>query len=116
MIEDYLAGREGLEQWQRRNLCFHAGQLYAFGNEYSTAKTWLERSRNVNESEGSPIRWNAYVAATIAFLDRDLELLKKKRDKIAAGPELNGKIPNLGVVDSLIANFERPYSEAYSAH
>ena len=66
------------------------------------------------EPKESPIRWNAYVLATIAFLERDREALVKQRDTIATGPKFQGAVPNLEVVDRLIKYFDEPYAVAYS--
>lgn len=54
--------------------------------------------------------------ATIAFLNNDVAELKFRRDKIAAGPILNGTKPNLTVVDNLILYIGQPYSMAYSGN
>ncbi|WP_347257296.1 hypothetical protein, partial [Methylocaldum sp.] len=66
-----------------------------------------------NEPAESPIRWNAYVRATIAFLERNREKLAELREEIAKGPRLQGAVPNLDVVDRLITCFDEPYSVAY---
>jgi len=59
------------------------------------------------------VKWNAYVNATLAFLNKDKEKLIKYRNQIAQGLEIKAIIPNLDVVDALIANFDEPYSIAY---
>ena len=61
-----------------------------------------------------PVRWNDYVSANEAFLRGDLDALKAARERIAAGPKLNGVPANLDVVDRLIARFGKPYRNAYS--
>jgi hypothetical protein len=73
----------------------------------------LKAAISENEPEDSAIRWNAYVRATIAFLEKDREELMRMRDEIADGPKLQGAIPNLDVVNRLIAHFDSPYSVAY---
>lgn len=65
------------------------------------------------EPADSPIRWNAYVRATIAFLERDRKKLAELREEIAKEPKLEGVVPNLDVVDRLIEYFDEPYSVAY---
>ncbi|MGT3155993.1 hypothetical protein ACVSNX_11380, partial [Legionella pneumophila] len=89
---------------------------YAFGNQYRIAKNRFIHSINPNEPDNIPILWNDYVYATIAFLNNDMAKLKFHRDKIAAGPLLNGIKPNLNVVDNLILYFGKPYSIAYSGN
>ncbi|HZW61790.1 MAG TPA: hypothetical protein VFF04_06215 [Candidatus Babeliales bacterium] len=66
-----------------------------------------------NNTQNTPILWNDYVYATMAFLNNDMPKLKLYRDKIANGPIFNGKKLNLDVVDNLIQHFGQPYSVAY---
>jgi len=116
LIVRYLKKHKELSLSETVNLNFNAGQMYAFADNYETA---LERFKNAKydpEPEEIPIRWNAYVDATIAFLKKDKIKLLECRNKIANGPKINGKIMNLDVVDSLIKNFDKPYSEAYVAN
>ena len=118
LIEKYIEQHKSdLANWQRIALSWHAGQMYAFNNEYQIAKKMFEDSINLNlqETEISPILWNEYVNASIAFLDKDMSKLKLYREKIANGPDLNGKKANLDVVDNLIKYFDEPYSLAYRA-
>ncbi len=96
-------------------MTWHAGQLYAFNHEYEPAKIRFKQSINFNEPPNSPILWNDYVYATIAFLNNDLPKLKFHRNIIANGAISNsGNKQNLDVVDKLINNFGQPYSIAYS--
>ena len=114
LIDTYLEKNKNLLQdWQIIGITWHAGQMYAFNNNYEIAKTRFEHSINPNEPENTPIRWNDYVNATIAFLNGDMTKLKFYRDKIANGPTFNGKKQNLDVVDNLIQYFGQPYSVAY---
>lgn len=87
--------------------------MYAFNNEYEIAKLRFKQSINPKEPENMPILWNAYVYATIAFLNNDMHKLKLYRGKIANGPIFNGKKTNLDVVDNLIQYFGQPYLVAY---
>lgn len=119
LIEKYIEQHKSdLVNWQRIALTWHTGQMYAFNNEYQIAKKMFEDSINLNpqETEISPILWNEYVNATIAFLDKDMPNLKMYRERIANGPMLNGKKANLDVVDHLIKYFNEPYSRAYRSH
>jgi hypothetical protein len=114
LIDKYLdKNRNTLSDWQVIGITWHAGQMYAFNNEYEIAKFRFHHSINPNEPQNTPILWNDYVYATIAFLNNDMTKLKLHRDKIANGSILNGKKPNLDVVDNLIQYFGRPYSVAY---
>ena len=114
LLDTYFEHKDGLEDWQRINLRFHAGQLYAFAGENATALSRFKASINPSEPEDSHIRWNAYVRATIAFLEKDREQIVKMRDEIAEGPKFQGIVPNLDVVDRLVHNFDQPYSNAYT--
>jgi hypothetical protein len=112
-IDAYIKEHEGLDESQRVNLNFHAGQMYAYANDAKTAIERFDKSTYAEEPPDLPLRWNAYVRATIAFLDKDLNRLKECREEIAAGPTFQGEKANLDVVDRLIDNFDKPYSEAY---
>lgn len=117
LIDKYLdKNRNILSDWQVIGVTWHAGQMYAFGNDYEMAEHRFIHSINPSEPDNTPILWNDYVYATIAFLNKDLTELKFRRNKIADGPILNGKKPNLDVVDNLILYFGQPYSVAYSSH
>ena len=61
--------------------------------------------------EASGLKWNDYVSGTEAFLRGDRDTLQAMRERLAKAPEINQ--PNLAVLDRLIANFGRPYAEAY---
>ena len=113
LIDAYIKKHEDLDESQRVNLNFHAGQMYAFANDTETAIERFDKSTYAEEPPDLPLRWNAYVRATIAFLNKDTKRLKECREEIAAGPTFQGEKANLDVVDRLIDNFDKPYSEAY---
>lgn len=104
-----------LADWERINLRWHAGQLYAFANDYRLAIARFRSAINPRESGHSPILWNDYVYATIAFLNNDRKQLEKHRDAIAKGPVFQGKKMNLDVVNHLLSYIGQPYSVAYRA-
>lgn len=97
-----------------RILTWHAGQMYAFDNNYKQAKKRFQNSFNPKESADTPILWNDYVHATLAFIDKDLNKLRFHRTRIANGPDFNGTKMNLTAVDGLIKCFDQPYAIAYS--
>lgn len=114
LIDKYLELKNSkLADWQITGITWHAGQMYAFNNEYEIAKIRFEHAINPHEPNDTPILWNDYVYATVAFLNDDLAKLKLYRNKIANGPTSNGKKTNLDVVDNLIQYFGQPYSVAY---
>lgn len=95
-------------------LNWHAGQMYAFAGENARAKERFAKALTPSGTT-SPFEWNAYVRATIAFLDGDRATLEKCRAEIAAGPTVEGVKPNLDIVDSLLRNFGSTYRQAYNA-
>ena len=113
LIDRYEKEKKGLEEWQRVNLRFHAGQLYAAADQKDRALARFKTALFIKEPADSTIRWNAYVRATIAFLERDRKKLTELREEIAKGPKLQGVAPNLDVVDRLIEHFDEPYLAAY---
>ena len=115
LIDRYAKQKSGLAEWQQINLRFHAGQLYAFAGKERLALERFKKSLYAKLPANSPVRWNAYVRATIAFLEKDRDTLKKQREIIARGPKFRGSIPNLDVVDRLLKNFGQPYRTAYRA-
>lgn len=64
--------------------------------------------------QDAPVRWNDYVFSTIAFLQKNKETLMHYRDEIAnKGKSIQGIIPNLSIVENMIANMELSYAEVY---
>lgn len=116
LIDSYIKKHKNFNESQTTILYFHAGQMYAFADDYRTAIDRFKRSAYAQEPPQLPLRWNAYVQATIAFLSKDLDQLKECRKEIAEGPALQGEKGNLDVVDRLIEHFGEPYSKAYGAH
>ena len=115
LIDRYLEAHADLPEWQRVNLAFHAGQMYAHAGLTAEAIRRFESSFFATEPPG-PIRWHAYIGATMAFLRKDKARLLACREEIAAGPRMpDGEVANLNIVDALIENFDRPYAEAYTA-
>lgn len=115
LIDEYIEKYKDLGESQRINLNFHAGQMYAFAEDYRTAIDRMNISTYAQEPPELPLRWNAYVQATIAFLNKDMARLKECREKILGGPTFDGEKANLEVVDRLIKHFDEPYSRAYGA-
>jgi hypothetical protein len=113
LIDRYEKDKPGLQEWQRVNLRFHAGQMYAFADRKELALARFRTALYAAEPADAPIRWNAYVRATIAFLEHDRKKLAAMREEIANGPKRAGVVPNLDVVDRLIQHFDEPYAVAY---
>lgn len=109
LIDEYArANASVLTGFNLQILNWHAGQLYGFADANELARARFVDSFNPAEAAGDP-PWNAYVRATLAFFDRDLDELQRQRAVIEASPTQM----NLNVVDRLIAGFGRSYAEAY---
>ena len=60
-----------------------------------------------------PLRWNDYVRATIAFLERNQAQLIQHRNQVAAGRDEHfGNALNLKLLDALIKHFDHDYQYA----
>ena len=116
-----------LSEAERRQLSWHEGQLRAALGEYTRAAELFAASRP-SEPEGDR---QLYVDASVAFVLRDRAALEAARDQMRLLPAPRGWDeaadryqarfgrtiewpPNLALVESLLACFDRPYSEAYS--
>lgn len=114
LIDRYIAERRELPEWQRVNLRFHAGQLYAFANDKTSAVNRFKSALYAQEPPASPVKWNAYVLATIAFLEEDRSRLLALRAEISKASKCEANVPNLDVVDRLIQHFGKSYAVAYA--
>src|SRR5262249_44646478 len=112
LIEMYLDRHSELDQFQRANLHWHAGQFLAFAGDSRAALKHMSSALIYPELPGSPLRWNDYVEATMAFLRNDrAKLLAACESKAPKAPADS----NLAVVDCLIAHFGASYATAYQA-
>ena len=137
----HLAAADLIETYRQehpshsRNLYWHEGQLRAFAGENEDAIALMENSRAPAMED--LIGWNSYIDATIAFLEKNKQLLLKARNELANTapgkdlpqpkngfielPDANGQTmklpwpPNLDVVDGLIHCFDKSYKEAYNS-
>lgn len=110
LIEAYLAHTNSKES----SLRWHLAQMRASSGD-ATAAVRHARSTLISPSEdaASPFRWNDYVLATIAFLERDRAALQRHRDAVAAGADaFAGNAMNAKLLDALLRHFELGYDEA----
>jgi hypothetical protein len=133
LIDQYIKAHraELARQWRIPSLRWHEAQLRAFARDRLKAIALMKQSLKpltgpkefVGWTEFAAA-WNAYVNASIAFLGRDLNELKRGRTLLAGLQppkgflEENGPTewpPNLDVVDALVACFDRSYEEAYGS-
>ncbi|MCC7374550.1 MAG: hypothetical protein IT581_07830 [Verrucomicrobiales bacterium] len=113
LIEAYLLRHPELNSNEQAMLHFHAAQLFAFGDETSTALRHLGHANVPDGSPGFPSRWNDYVAATQAFLKHDRAGLLGARERLARGALTEQDRIYLGTVDWLIPRFGESYGTAY---
>lgn len=108
-------------------LYWHEGQLRATVGDNAEAIALFQMSRS--ESGVDSFGWNHYVAATVAFLQKDKDTLMEARELLSRvekpqnmrpSVDTNGNPiefswpPNLDVVDRFITCFDEPYEVAYS--
>jgi hypothetical protein len=114
LIDSYLLTQQsGLLPYQSRILYFHAGQDYAMANTYGVAIARFQNSFNKEEPADPELHWNAYVLATLAFLNKDNAALAEARAKFP-DPSTGGDAINVKVVDRFLKCFESSYLDAYS--
>ncbi len=111
--------RESSTRWQQI-MAWHEGQIRATLGETEAAIDLMQMARRPDVENGSSNgQWNAYVDATVAFLNRDRAGVENARSRLIDAPppaHWTGDRPmNLSVVDRFLTCFGRPYSEAYSS-
>lgn len=99
--DKWVEAPPGEKQLDPTLLFWHLGQLLACGGQTTEA---IPRMR-ASHSNGRDPKWDAYVLATIAFLEGD----RTSFDKHAAGPNYNR--PTL---KRLANNWGKTYNEAYA--
>ncbi|MCV2351693.1 hypothetical protein [Paucibacter sp. Y2R2-4] len=110
LIEAYIAAN-GAKQ---SSLRWHIAQLRATQGDTVAAVRYSKTvlSDKDDRKPGS-LRWNDYVRATIAFLEKDRVALQSHRDAVAAGKDEHfGNALNLKLLDSLLRHFDRDYAFA----
>ncbi|MDT8999584.1 hypothetical protein RQP53_09935 [Paucibacter sp. APW11] len=113
LIEAYIAATGA----KASSLRWHLAQMRATQGDSEAAiraaRTVLDEPK---DRQPGQLRWNDYVLATIAFLERDREALQRHRDAVAAGREEHfGNALNLKLLDALLSHYERSYAYA-TAH
>jgi hypothetical protein len=135
---DLLAAYRAKHPGVSSTVTWHEGQMRASAGQYKEAIPLLQSAQKPADQDLAG--WNYYVDATVAFLRHDKQALLGARERLAAvtypenlgmPPLKDGYIeiptqpgqpvmkmhwpPNIDVVDGLLACFDKPYSEAYSA-
>lgn len=112
LIEKYLEAHPELTEKQRRLSGWHAGQLFANADDPKRALPHFYRGFNPDEDPESDNRWNAYVRASIAFLENDRATLDASAAVLEARKDNRMNAINLGVVKRLQIAFGKTYREA----
>lgn len=110
LIEAYIAAN-GAKQ---SSLRWHIAQLRATQGD-SVAAIRYSKTVLTDKDDRKPgaLRWNDYVRATIAFLEKDRVALQNHREAVAAGKDEHfGNALNLKLLDSLLRHFDRDYAFA----
>lgn len=110
LIEAYIEANDAGQD----SLRWHIAQLRANHGAYAEAIEYA-RTTLLDEDRAAevPLRWNDYVLATIAFLEKDRQALIRHRDRVAEGVDDHpGNEMNLRLLDALIEHFDASYSEA----
>jgi hypothetical protein len=113
LIVEYLVANKATQ----RSLRWHVAQLRATHGDTPRAIAYARSVLAEHENfDASPLRWNDYVLATIAFLERDRDALVRHRDNVAAGAAAHaGNALNLKLLDRLIRHYGSSYAEATAA-
>jgi hypothetical protein len=131
-----IAAADLIARWREANpdrmeipglLLWHEGEMRAIAGDYPAAiAVMLQTRRELSaDRELFDRAWNAYVDATVAFLNRDRAALEAAQAQLAEVPEpsdwaaMNAGSPqpmawpmNSLVVAGLLACFDKPYAQA----
>ncbi|HXV78081.1 MAG TPA: hypothetical protein VD788_17355 [Candidatus Polarisedimenticolaceae bacterium] len=115
LIESYLDAHPGLTVQQRYVSEFHAGQQFAGANDTSRALAHFYRGFNPHEDPAGRGKWNAYVRATIAFLEKDRETLEASYRVLDRQRDNPMNAINLRLVEGFRRAFDGTYGEAVAS-
>jgi hypothetical protein len=108
-LEHYNFGNtEEYVNWKQR-ITFHLWQCYAVANDYANALLTFQKLKQENCTEVG----EAYLTATILFLDRDKAGLTSLREVVK---DLDENIcPNIALIERYYLHFDKSYQEAYAS-
>ncbi|MBN8742329.1 MAG: hypothetical protein J0H86_22690 [Xanthomonadaceae bacterium] len=111
-----------LEAWAARHdpiprsVHWHIAQMRAEHDDRPAAIAAARRALAAPEAADAVFRWNDYVLATIAFLERDRSAFDRHRDAVAAAAGSHaGNALNLQLLDKLGRHFDLDYRQAQQA-
>jgi len=110
LIERYITANQA----KQNSLRWHVAQLLATAGDYPGAIASAKMSLKPTEDfSKNPLRWNAYVLATIAFLELDQAALLEHRNEVAKGADdYFGNRLNLRLLDALQKHIGQSYQYA----
>lgn len=91
---------------------WHLAQQRAEHDDRLAAIAAARRSLKPDEAADAAFKWNDYVHATIAFLERDRTAFDRYRNVLAAATAHDGNAMNLRLIDALGRHFDLDYRQA----
>ncbi len=118
LIERYLALHPELDEAEQQingaNVHFHAAQCHASSGDKEKALGHLQKAHHQGPSPSADsMMWNAYVDGTTFFLLGERQSMLSVYEELASRSPYNH--PNVIALDRLLANFGKPYPEAYES-
>ncbi len=115
LIREYLSTNEGqLSSFEKNILHFHRGQMLAVaGEEYreGAIESFSKSFGDINEC------WNAYVSATIGFLEGNKEKVERALEVVISSKQEEKRAGNIGIVKNFkkaLEQEENDYMTVYS--
>ncbi|WP_257388476.1 hypothetical protein [Tahibacter caeni] len=111
LLEAWAARRDTVP----RSVHWHIAQMRAEHDDRPAAIAAARRALDAQEAADAAFKWNDYVLATVAFLERDRGAFDRHRDAVAAASGQGGNALNLVLLDKLGRHFDRDYLQAQQA-
>ncbi|HEX6927667.1 MAG TPA: hypothetical protein VF267_00340 [Gammaproteobacteria bacterium] len=115
IIAAYLDVHPELSVKQRYVSEFHAGQMFAGADDTRRALRHFYRGFNPDEDPHGSGKWNAYVRATIAFLEKDRPTLEASLAVLEQHQDNRMNAINIRLVKGFVAEFGASYAAAVNA-
>lgn len=111
-----------IEAWSARrkdvpyHVHWHLAQMRAEQDDRPAAIVAAKQALRPDEAADADFKWNNYVQATIAFLQRDRSAFDRHRSAVAAAVDRHaGNGMNLALLDTLGRHFDASYLQAQRA-
>jgi hypothetical protein len=110
LIEAYIATNGSTES----SLTWHIAQLRAEAGETAAALISARKVLRADEAADAPFKWNDYVSAVIAFLEKDRPTFELHLARVLGAAQLHpGNALNGKLLEKLQAGFDGTYMEAF---